>query len=103
MLKIIIHGINEGVAPFYYSWPIKLAWLDVDGKTVVSSELSDDLRKWLPGPFSLGANLDAPTNKGSYRTALGIEDPWTNKPAIRFANNLGVAQGWTVLGSVLIE
>ena len=102
-VEVIIHGINEGVAPFYYSWPVKLAWLDADGNTVVSSELSEDLRKWLPGRFSIGANLDAPTNKGSYRLALGIEDPWTHKPAIRFANNLTVAQGWTVLGSVLIE
>ena len=60
-------------SPRFITRPIKLAWLDVDGNTVVSSELSEDLRKWLPGPFSLGANLDAPTNKGSYRIALGIK------------------------------
>ena len=101
-LKIIIHGINEGVAPFYYSWPIKLAWLDADGNTVVSSELSEDLRKWLPGPFSLGANLDAPTNKGSYRIALVSKTHGLiNQPSI--CEQSRVAQGWTVLGSVLIE
>ncbi|MBT4667778.1 MAG: hypothetical protein HOB63_14790, partial [Opitutae bacterium] len=49
------------------------------------------------------AQLASPSKAGAYRLALGIEDPWTRKPAIRFANDLPVVQGWTVIGEVEIE
>ena len=101
--KVIIRGVNEGVAPFYYAWPLKLAWLDGRGAAAASATLRDDLRKWLPGPFALDADLDAPIEKGIYRLALGIEDPWTGEPAIRFANDLPVTRGWTILGQVEVE
>lgn len=102
-VKVVVRGVNEGIAPFYYPWPIKLAWLDSGGETVASSTLRDDLRKWLPGPFVLNATVDAPADKGRYRLALGIEDPWTHKPAIRFANQLPVTRGWTILGELTVE
>jgi hypothetical protein len=101
--KVTIRGLNEGVAPFYYPWPVQLAWLDAGGEVVASSTLKDDLRKWLPGEFTIEAELPSPTKAGAYRLALGIEDPWTRKPAIRFANDLPVVQGWTVIGAVGVE
>jgi hypothetical protein len=39
---------------------------------------------------------------GTYRLALGIIDPWRNRPRIRFANNLPVVNGWTVLEQVRV-
>ena len=102
-MKVVIHGVNEGVAPFYYPWPIQMVWLDVHGNNVATSTLREDLRKWLPGPFTLNADVEAPAEKGHYRLALGIEDPWTRKPAIRFANKLPVIRGWTVLGELVVE
>ncbi|MFP6900436.1 MAG: DUF4832 domain-containing protein [Opitutales bacterium] len=101
--KVIILGVNEGVAPFYYPWPVKLAWLDAGGKVASSSTLKDDLRKWLPSEFAIAADLVAPSKAGAYRLALGIEDPWTRKPAIRLANELPVSNGWTVLGEIGVE
>ena len=65
--------------------------------------MKDDLRKWLPGEFVIEAENLAPAKAGSYRLALGIEDPWTRKPAIRFANDLPVVRGWTILGAVEVE
>ena len=97
--KILLRGVNEGVAPFYYPWPVKLVWLDVQDRAVLST-LTDDIRSWLPGKFSVEADLIAPLKPGSYRLALGIEDPWTKKPIIRFANDLPIAQGLTLLGEV---
>jgi len=82
---------------------VKLAWLDAVGQVVSSTTLKDDLRKWLPGEFVIEAQLASPSKAGAYRLALGIEDPWTRKPAIRFANDLPVVQGWTVIGEVEIE
>ncbi len=101
--KVIIGGVNEGVAPFYYRWSVQLAWLDARGEVVSSVTLKDDLRKWLPGEFVIEAENLAPAKAGSYRLALGIEDPWTRKPAIRFANDLPVVRGWTILGAVEVE
>ena len=98
-----IRGVNEGVAPFYYPWRVKLAWLDAKGRIAASTTLKDDLRKWLPGEFVIEEQLASPSKAGAYRLALGIEDPWTRKPAIRFGNDLPVVQGWTVIGEVEIE
>jgi len=101
--KVVLQGVNEGVAPFYYPWPIKLAWLD-DQRTVLSSvQLKDDVRKWLPGKFEIQATLPAPTKSGTYQLGFGIEDLWKKKPAIRLANDLPVKEGWTVLGKVEVK
>ena len=101
--KVTIRGVNEGVAPFYYPWPVKLAWLDAKGRIAASTTLKDDLRKWLPGEFVIEAQLASPSKAGAYRLALGIEDPWISKPAIRFANDLPVSNGWTILGELGVE
>jgi len=101
--RVIMQGMNEGVAPFYYPWPIKLAWLDVRGTVLSSVQLEDDVRKWLPGKFEIQATLPAPAKPGTYQLGFGIEDPWKNKPAIRLANRLPLMGGWTVLGQVQVK
>jgi hypothetical protein len=101
--KVSVRGVNEGVAPFYYPWRVKLAWLDAVGQVVSSTTLKDDLREWLPGEFVIEAEPAAPSKGGAFRLALGIEDPWTRKPAIRFANDLPVSNGWTILSELEVE
>ena len=91
------------MAPFYYSWPVKLAWLDAKGSILSTVKLRDDIRKWLPGKFELKATLPAPTTSGTYQLGFGIEDPWKKKPAIRLANKLTLIGGWTVLGQVQVK
>jgi hypothetical protein len=80
-----------------------LAWLDAVGQVVSSTTLKDDLRKWLPGEFVIEGEPAAPSKGGVYRLALGIEDPWTRKPAIRFANDISVSNGWTILSELEVE
>jgi hypothetical protein len=37
---------------------------------------------------------------GTYRLGIGIRDPWQDRPAIRFANELPVHDGWTLLSDI---
>ncbi|MBC8326426.1 MAG: DUF4832 domain-containing protein [Verrucomicrobia subdivision 3 bacterium] len=95
-----MRGVNEGVAPFYYPWPVKLAWLDAKGAFVSEMKLQDDIRTWLPGQFQFGATFNVPEQAGVYQLGVGVIDPWKKKPAIRFANQLTLKSGWAILGQV---
>ena len=101
--KIFLKGLNEGVAPFYYPWPVQLAWIDADGKILSKTNLNDDIRKWLPGPFSINTDMPTPSKAGDYRIGFGIEDPWQGKPTVRLANRLPISGDWTVLGQVEVR
>jgi len=101
--KTVLQGMNEGVAPFYYPWLIKLAWLNDQGTVLSSVQLKDDIRKWLPGKFGVETVLTAPVKPGTYRLGFGIEDPWKKKPAVRLANKLPLIRGWTILGQIEIK
>ena len=98
--KVRLQGVNQGVAPFYAAWPVRLALLDAKGRVAATSDAKADVRKWLPGSFSLEALLPKPAKAGTYRLAVGLVDPWVGKPTVRFANRLAVVGGWTVLAPV---
>ncbi len=86
---------NDGIAPFYYPWPVQVRMTDFDGNnTILESEL--DLREILPGvSVQTAVRLDACE---SWKTiALGIINPVTNTPSVRFAMNAVESDGWTVL------
>ena len=102
-MAIELKGINQGVAPFYYPWPIELALLDTAGRAVERLPLRADIRTWLPGPFTLRDAPIARAAPGRYDLALGIRDPWTGRPAIAFANDLPRRDGWTVISSITVE
>jgi hypothetical protein len=84
---------NDGVAPFYYRWPVEFSLISEDGKIAFSTKIVDegwDVTKWLPGPRPLKAKIDIPKNiaKGRYFTALAILDPdKNNTPGVSFANS----------------
>jgi hypothetical protein len=99
VLRIKLDGINEGVAPFYRNWPVEIGVLDEDGRDVTLIRPNVDIRRWLPGPFSLNASLLGIPNLPKLRLAIRVVDPWAGatKP-LRFANKLPVASGgWTIL------
>jgi len=101
-----IAGVNQGVAPFYYPWPVELALLDTTIQPPALKQLittSTDLRTWHPGKFSCTATPLISVLPGTYALAVGIRDPWKNEPSIGFANSLPVVQGWTVLTSVNVS
>lgn len=101
-VRLSLKGRNLGVAPFYYPWSVEWGLLDSAGKTVSTHKTRWDLRTWLPGRFSERdqAVFDAPP--GRYRLGLGIRDPWKDRPAIRFANDLPVVNGWTITSEILV-
>jgi hypothetical protein len=100
---VALDGLNQGVAPFYYAWPVELALLDSQGKVAAKTNVAADIRKWQPGPFHLRAAIPTNVTPGNYRLALGIVDPWTGKPSVAFANRLAQSGGYTILNSITID
>ena len=96
-LRVRIQGENEGIAPFYEPWTVELALLDDAGRVVARARLPDVVKTWGPGEFRIdrAVSFDAPP--GSYRVALGIRDPLTDRPGVAFANRLPRRNGWTLL------
>ncbi|MGV3616473.1 MAG: DUF4832 domain-containing protein [Fimbriimonas sp.] len=96
-LEIEVKGENQGVAPFYYPWPVEMALKDQRGRIVKTWKVDADIRTWLPGPFRFKTRIQVALKTGRYELLLGIRDPWTKKPAIGFANGLQRKDGWTQL------
>ena len=101
-IKISLKGQNNGVAPFYYPWSVEFALLDSTGEIITSKQTNWDVRGWQPGQFSESTHVSFDVPPGEYQIAIGIRDPWQNRPAIRFANELPVIDGWTVLSRIKI-
>lgn len=101
-LSLSLKGNNNGVAPFYYPWAIEWALLDTTSNVVARQTVDWDIRKWLPGPFAQEADVTFSVPPGTYRLGLGIRDPWKDRPAIRFANDLPVQDGWIILSEVTV-
>jgi hypothetical protein len=102
-LAISLAGANQGVAPFYYRWPVELALLDAQGTGVEKLPLDWDIRKWLPGKFKATASVAVTANPGTYQLALAIHDPWKEGGGIRFANDLPRRGRWSILSRVEVR
>ncbi|WZO98604.1 DUF4832 domain-containing protein [Isosphaeraceae bacterium EP7] len=102
-LPLAIEGENEGVAPFYYPWPVDVALLDDAGKVVATLPLKADIRTWLPGAFKIEESTIVDVPPGRYRLALGIISPLAGKPDVRFANDLPVEGGRAVLSTIEVS
>ena len=104
-LFLHLEGINQGIAPFYYPWPLEVALLDDNDRVLPTPQrTSVDIRRYLPEPFSVEVSVPLPSafdRRRAVRLAIGIQDPWSQKPRVRFANRLDVVNGWTVLGPLL--
>ncbi|MGV3614703.1 MAG: DUF4832 domain-containing protein [Fimbriimonas sp.] len=99
-VKATVEGVNQGVAPFYYAWPVEFALVDAKGKVARRAPVDVDIRKWLPGKFRFTGNVPTNVRPGRYWLGLGIVDPWKKRPAIGFANGLPKMGGYTVMGTV---
>ncbi len=100
-LTVTLKGTNQGVAPFYYQWPVRFALIDDSGRVGTTADSNSDIRTWLPGAFTSIATLTRPA-AGHYRLAFGLIDPWLKKPGVQFANRLASVDGWTVLTSLTL-
>jgi hypothetical protein len=101
--KITLNGINEGTAPFYYPWKVKMALLQND-VPIEEFYTSWDITKWQPGNF-VELFVFTSQTPGDFTLAIKIEDPWAEaaKPGIEFANKLPFNKlGYTSLMNVKI-
>src|SRR4029077_16732865 len=85
-LPFSLAGENQGVAPFYYRWPVELALLGNEGQPAEKFSLDWDVRKWLPGKFEADGAVRINSKPGTYQLALAIRDPWSTGQGIAFAN-----------------
>ena len=81
---------NSGVAPMYKEWPVYVYIEDESGKIVEKSRISIKISSLLPGEKATTLTaleterLNSLLEKG-YRLSVGIEDPMTELPCVRFA------------------
>lgn len=81
---------NSGVAPMYKEWPVYVYIEDESGKLVEKSRISIKISSLLPGKKATTLTaleterLNSLLEKG-YRLSVGIEDPMTELPCVRFA------------------
>lgn len=97
--------LNQGVAPFYRDWPIEVAALNAEGKTIerwpVDWKLTgllphDDPREWQTR-IAVGAK-----SRAGQTLALRVVNPLSNGQPLRFANATQDqhAAGWLSLGHI---
>ncbi|MFN7290048.1 MAG: DUF4832 domain-containing protein [Pirellula sp.] len=89
-LSIEVSIINQGIAPFYYDWPIEIALAKKDGQ-IVKSWIANrwSLKGQLPSatPTVRSATLDVRTvSTGNYKILLMVINPLANGKPLRFAN-----------------
>lgn len=81
---------NSGVAPLYKDWPVYVYIEDDTGKLVEKRKIPMKISSVLPGEKKVTSimletdRLNSLLEKG-YRLAVGIEDPMTETPSVRFA------------------
>jgi hypothetical protein len=95
---------NEGIAPFYYEWPIELSLADAEGRIVSTFNTKEDLRRWLPGTTEAEQWLPIPPDlpAGTYSVSVAIVDPETEKPGVEFANEWRRSDGRYAVGKINI-
>ena len=81
---------NSGVAPMYKEWPVYVYIEDESSKLFEKSRISIKISSLLPGEKATTLTaleterLNSLLEKG-YRLSVGIEDPMTELPCVRFA------------------
>ncbi len=88
-IKISLYFGNDGIAPIYYDWPVKIFIFDDDENIVGNYNLDLDLRKVLP-ESTHEVSFSMPVGKykhGKYLIGIAIIDPLTDNPAVKLAMN----------------
>lgn len=103
-IEVELEILNNGVAPFYYDWPVELAALSANGSVLKTYPVDWKLTALEPSttPQSLKASLlvkDIPAQ--SQALALRAVNPLPNGKPLKFANadQDAHAPGWLSLGT----
>jgi hypothetical protein len=97
---------NQGVAPFYALWPLKMALLDTNKKVIREAKADLGLEGILPGdPVDrfFSASLSG-LGRGKYTVAISSQNPLPNGNWVGFANESYEkdAKGWLTIGSLTL-
>lgn len=103
--KIEVEMMNEGIAPFYYPWPVKIMLLDETGAEAAAAFLDLDLRQLLPNsPVKVRVSLPLEgLDNGDYTIAAAILDPLTLQPAVKFSTLTPGAELMQILGQIRLD
>ncbi len=112
-LDVRIRIENNGVAPFYYDWPLELGLLDSAGNLVDHWQTvwkltgvvlpGDPGARYTEWSDSYAGVADLPA--GTYQALLRVVNPLQNGTPFAFANRLQDAglKGWLTLGTFIIQ
>ena len=91
---------NVGVAPLYR--PYTLAWRFTQGEVERIVESVQDIRMWMPEAVWFSETIAMPQGfqPGEVEVSIGIIDPVTKRPAVRFALEEVKLDGWHPLTSM---
>ena len=98
---------NVGVAPFYYDWPVKFAYLDNSGRVVASASADKERerrRQRSNDTVLRHARFIRRASAGTYTLIAQGANPLTGGIPIRFANAQQDAtkDGWLTLGTTSV-
>jgi hypothetical protein len=106
-INVNVQILNTGVAPFYYNWPVQLAVLSSSNTVVQSWTTPWQLSSLVPGTNALWTfNQAAPgLPSGQYKLLIGVMNPVTNCPPLRFADQAQDADltDWLTLGQFSVS
>lgn len=98
-LKVKLYWINDGVAPLYWDWDVYLYLLDGENNIVEKSQVDIKLSELTEGKtITTQTQLTIwDKQESSYKLCIGIVDPNTGEPAVKFAMNADRIGNMTVL------
>ena len=103
-LNAYVNIQNNGVAPFYYNWSVKLALANTSNTIVQEYSTNWDIRNIQPGDndqFNSTISLSS-RSAGTYKLVMKVNNPLSGGHLFKFANNTQDANvnGWVTLATV---
>ena len=97
-LPVTVELENAGVAPPYRDYVLAMKLTGGTEPIVLHSQVQTS--KWLPGRHKIEDVfvLPGPIGAGNYNLAIGLLEPSSHRPAIRFANRGMGREGWYTVG-----
>lgn len=106
-LDVAVRLQNDGVAPFYYDWPVQVAAVDSRGRIARTWTTPWRLTRIKPGvPVELSAGLRTTgLRRGDYTLVLRAANPLRRGLPLRFANagQDTTVPGWLTLGRTRVS
>jgi len=98
---------DNGVAPFYYNWPVEVAAVNAKGQMVASGQVPFDLTSVEPGDpqqFTYSLPNSGALAAGTYSIVMRVVNPLQCGVPLTFANAAqdSTLTGWLTLDSVTI-